>query len=186
MHEEKALPPAQHERSDVGTRFIYIGVVTLAISVVFLSLLVLWLFPKETLDRTLRLPLPQFPQPQLQTTPRADMAAFRHAEMERLNSAGWIDQAKGVAHIPIAAAMRKIVEDKIAGWPGAAPAPAPVAQKETPQATQKTERPHEAAGSTRPALSRAAHRGCWIDARHHRHCLRAKKRRGAAGANGSA
>ena len=186
MHDHKALPPTQHEQRDVGVRLISVGVVTLVISVVLLSLLVLWLFPKETLDRTLRLPLPQFPQPRLQTSPRDDLTAFHQAELERLNRAGWIDQVKGVAHIPIADAMRKIVDDKIPGWPGAAPVPAPVAQKATPQATQTTESPHEAARSARPAPSRPTHGRCWVDARHHRHCVRATGRRGAAAAHGPA
>jgi hypothetical protein len=187
MHDQKALPPARHEHSDVGMRFISVGAVTLAISIVSLALLVLWLFPKATLDRTLQLPLPQFPEPRLQTSPRADMAAFRHAELERLNGAGWIDRARGVAHIPIAVAMRKIVEDEIPGWPGGAPAPAaPVAQKEIPQATQTMESPHEAVRSARSAPSRAAHGKCWIDARSRRHCLRAKKWRGAAAEYGIA
>jgi hypothetical protein len=186
MHDEKALPPAQHEQSDVGMRFFSVGAVMLATLIVFLSLLVLWLFPRATLDRTLQLPLPQYPQPRLQTSPRDDMAASRHAELERLNSAGWIDQAKGVAHIPIAVAMRKVVEDKIPGWPGSAPTLAPVAQKETPQATQTMEGPHEVVRSARPAPSRAARGKCWIDARSRRHCVRAKEWRGAAISDGAA
>jgi len=182
MRDEKALRPAQHEHSDVGTRLILIGAPMLAISVVLLALLVLWLFPKETLDRTLELSLPQFPYPRLQTSARDDMAAFRHAELERLNSAGWTDQAKGVAHIPIAVAIRKIVEDKIPGWPGAAPTPTPrlVVREEAPKVTQVTEKPHGALHSARPAAARAAPSRCWIDAKSNRHCLRAKERSGAA------
>ncbi|MGA8171922.1 MAG: hypothetical protein WB816_13965 [Methylocystis sp.] len=186
MHDEKALPPARHEQSDVGMRFIAVSAVTLVISIVSLALLVLWLFPKATLDRTLQLPLPRFPRPRLQTSPRDDMAAFRHAEMERLNSAGWIDQAKGVAHIPITVAMRKIMEDKIPGWPGGAPALAPVAHKELPQATQTVEGPHEAVRSIHSVYSHAAHGKCWIDSRSRRHCVRAKERRGAATGHGIA
>jgi hypothetical protein len=78
-----------------------------------------WLFPGTTEDRTLRLPLPQYPDPQLQTNPREEMAAFRDREMHKLNGAGWVDRTQGIVHIPIAEAMRKVAQEGIAGWPTA-------------------------------------------------------------------
>ena len=58
---EKLLAPARHETSDVGTAFIWIGVPLLFVSVLALALLVLWLFPKSTLDQAKQLALPTFP-----------------------------------------------------------------------------------------------------------------------------
>ncbi len=120
---EKLLEPARHEATDVGPRFIWAGVTLLLVSTVFLALVVLWLYPGATTDRTLRLPLPRYPDPQLQPNPAADMARFRDEEMRQLNGAGWIDKAKGIAHIPIADAMRKIAQENIPGWPAAAEPP---------------------------------------------------------------
>src|SRR5665213_1976140 len=96
---EKLLAPARHETSDVGTPFIWIGVPLLFVSVLALALLVLWLFPKSTLDQAKQLTLPAFPNPQLQPNPRETMARFYAAEMRRLNGTGWVDKAKGTVHI---------------------------------------------------------------------------------------
>ena len=74
---EKALSPARHEPTDVGRRFIWIGVPLAAWRrCIALALLVLWLYPGATTDRTMQLPLPQYPNPQLQPNPREDMATF--------------------------------------------------------------------------------------------------------------
>ena len=51
----------------------------------------------------------QFPPPNLQQSPAADMARFRQQEEEQLNSYGWTDRQNRVAHIPIERAMRLVV-----------------------------------------------------------------------------
>ncbi len=45
------------------------------------------------------------------------MQKFRAAELARLNSAGWDDQAKGIGHIPIDDAMRRVAASGIPDWP---------------------------------------------------------------------
>ena len=60
---------------------------------------------------------PDYPSPKLQGNPAADMLAFRTAELARLNSFGWDDQAKGIGHIPIDDAMRQIAASGIPDWP---------------------------------------------------------------------
>ena len=114
---EKLLAPARHETSDVGPTFIWFGVPVLLATVLALAFLVLWLFPEAMNDQSKRLTLPQFPNPQLQPSPRETMARFYAEEMQRLNGTGWIDKAKGTVHIPIGNAMRKIAEEGIPGWP---------------------------------------------------------------------
>lgn len=121
---EKFLDPARHVSADVGGRVIWAGLTLVLASVFVLGLIVLWLYPGATTDRTLRLPLPRYPDPQLQPNPAADMARFREEEMRQLNSAGWVDEANRIAHIPIADAMRKIAHEDIPGWPAAAEPPA--------------------------------------------------------------
>jgi hypothetical protein len=49
------------------------------------------------------------------------MAAFRAHEDAILSSSGWIDEAAGVARIPIALAKKRLLEK---GLPSESPAPA--------------------------------------------------------------
>ncbi|MBL8287124.1 MAG: hypothetical protein JNL85_03990 [Rubrivivax sp.] len=48
--------------------------------------------------------------PALQSAPQPELAAYRAAKAQRLQSLGWVDAAHGVAHIPIDAAMRLIAQ----------------------------------------------------------------------------
>ena len=79
------------------------GVVVLVIVVVFL-LLHLWdTAPGQ--DRV-RMPDPvAVPGPALETAPQPDMATYLAQKRRRLDSAGWVDAQRGIAHIPIADAM---------------------------------------------------------------------------------
>jgi hypothetical protein len=68
-------------------------------------------------DQYVARPLPNFAQPQLQASPRADMDRFRSQQLGALNGVYWLDRAHGVVHLPIADAMRKVAEEGIADWP---------------------------------------------------------------------
>lgn len=114
---EKLLVPARHEPTDVGARFIWIGVALLLASVLGLGFLVFELFPNAVFDRTIRLPLAQYPNPQLQPNPSKDMAKFYAEEMRWLNNTGWVDKTQAIVHIPIADAMTKVAQEGIPGWP---------------------------------------------------------------------
>ena len=50
------------------------------------------------------------PEPRLQTDPRDDLRHLRENEDQVLDSYGWVDRNAGVVRIPIADAMRLIVE----------------------------------------------------------------------------
>ncbi|HZK91785.1 MAG TPA: hypothetical protein VFC56_16715 [Stellaceae bacterium] len=117
MPEQITLAPARHEPEDVGPRLIWAGAALVLATVLVLIMLVFWLFPKAIGDRTLHLPLAQYPNPQLQPDARADWAKFYASEMQALNGTGWVDKAHGVVHIPIADAMRKVAREGIPGWP---------------------------------------------------------------------
>jgi hypothetical protein len=131
---EKQLPPARVEASDVDDRLIWIGVPVLVATVLISAAICLWLFPGSVADKILREPLPQYPAPRLQPSPRDEMAAFHAQEMQRLNGTGWVDRANGVVHIPIADAMLKVAQEGIQGWPSA---PANVAQDGAAQPSGK-------------------------------------------------
>jgi hypothetical protein len=118
--DESSLPPPRHEPTDVSERIIWVGAPALIATVIVMTLLVLWLFPGRTVDRTMQLPLAHYPSPELQVSPRDDMTKFRAQQLQWLNSAGWVDKGHGIAHIPIEDSMRDVAEEGIAGWPAAA------------------------------------------------------------------
>jgi hypothetical protein len=124
LEAEKIIPNARHEPTDIGEGFIWGAVASCLGVLVGLALLVLWLYPQSSVDRTLSLPLPVYPAPRLQPSPPADMQQFYSEEMHFLNSSGWVDQAQGVAHIPISDAMREVAQEGIPQWP-TSPEPAP-------------------------------------------------------------
>lgn len=49
-----------------------------------------------------------FPQPALQTDPRADLAAFNARQQQALTGYGWVDRDAGIVRIPIDDAMAVI------------------------------------------------------------------------------
>jgi hypothetical protein len=57
------------------------------------------------------------PGPRLQTDPEADMRHFRAEEVKRLNTCYWIDKQKGIVHIPIEEAMKKLARTGAPGFP---------------------------------------------------------------------
>ena len=61
------------------------------------------------------------PGPRLQLDPPSDLAKFRAREQTQLDSYGWIDRDNGIAHIPIAQAMKDVARRGIPGFPKAQP-----------------------------------------------------------------
>ncbi len=59
------------------------------------------------------------PGPRLQTDPAGDLERFRAEERKRLETYYWVDKQKGVVHIPIEQAMKKLVDTGIPGFPKA-------------------------------------------------------------------
>jgi hypothetical protein len=112
----KVLPPARHEASDVGVRAGLIGLAVTGLVLLAIVLLPRWLFPAARNPTPTTAPLP-FAAPQLQPDPSADMQAFHAAELRWLNGTGWIDKSRGIVHIPIDDAIRRIAESGIADWP---------------------------------------------------------------------
>jgi hypothetical protein len=109
--------PPRHEATDVSGRTILTLAGLFGGMVVVVIVAVRALFPATLTGSEIVGPLPSLPTPALQTSPRTDMAAFRRQETARLSGYGWIDQGRGVAHIPIDQAMRDVARDGIAGWP---------------------------------------------------------------------
>lgn len=119
---EPLLPPARHERRDVGFRFIVLLFGGIVITLLLMMVLAYVIYPRAMRDNRFQQPFPDFPAPRLQEKPRADMRDFYAREMRQLNSAGWINKSTGQVHIPIQQAMHDIAHRGIPGWPDAASA----------------------------------------------------------------
>jgi hypothetical protein len=114
---EPVLPPASYERSDASSWSALVAFPLILLGLLVSVLLVIWIYPGTTIDHRMPTPMPAYPAPNLQTDPAADMQKFVRAERARLDSAGWDDRAKGIGHIPIDEAMRRIAASGIGDWP---------------------------------------------------------------------
>lgn len=61
------------------------------------------------------------PEPRLQSSPEADLAAMRAEEQQVFTSYGWSDQARHIARIPVERAMERILTAGLPDWPEPAP-----------------------------------------------------------------
>lgn len=76
------------------------------IAALLFILLVMYALWHRVRAPVMRVPEQQVPAPpRLQARPRVDRLALYRAQRERLGSYGWVDEANGVAHIPIRRAM---------------------------------------------------------------------------------
>lgn len=106
-----------YERSDVHTGWLAAGVVVLLVTVPSLMGVLAWLsatvwdvhgeqtaggFEDER-------PVSEGPAPQ--AAPAEDLAALKERAEARLVSYGWVDREQGVAHIPLADAMRLMARE---------------------------------------------------------------------------
>lgn len=120
-------PDASYDRSDLSARGIVSFLIGLAITIIFIHLIA-WGFIRaythfepKAMARTSAIIEPQavppqgdpvlrFPAPQLQPDPTADLNKYRDAVEQQLDSAGWIDQKAGVAHIPVERAIDLVAQ----------------------------------------------------------------------------
>jgi hypothetical protein len=109
-------PDTSFEPSDwplAPVALIYVAILMLLL-ISCLVLIVAFPDALPDVDRTLRI-APSGPR--LQTDPEAEMQHFRAEEEKWLNTYHWIDKQKGVVHIPIAEAMKKLARTGAPGFP---------------------------------------------------------------------
>jgi hypothetical protein len=101
-----------HEETDVNVWAVGRFAIALA-AICIVSLTILWGLYRyfeslegSRVEKAMKLP----PAPNLQTAPIPDLKAFRDAEDKMLNSYGWIDQQKGIVHIPIDRAIDMVAQ----------------------------------------------------------------------------
>lgn len=114
---ERPLPPPRHEARDVTSRLLWpVGAIMFGM-VLFALAVSWWAFPAARRPPHLPDQAQTFAAPRLQRSARDDMAALKAREDAELNSYGWIDRKRGIVHVPIEQAMRKLAADGIPGWP---------------------------------------------------------------------
>ena len=119
-HRESERPTTAYESSDWDLRpvgLVYLGAFVL---LVVSALVLIAAYPRSVrdADRTLHI-APAGPH--LQTNPGADLTTFRAEEQKQIESVYWVDRSKGLVHIPIEDAMKKLVATGIPGFPKAQP-----------------------------------------------------------------
>jgi hypothetical protein len=113
-------PATAYEPSDwnVGpVALVYAGLLALLVICCFV-LIAAYPTALPDADRSLR---SAPPGPRLQTNPGAELQRFRAEEQKRLDTYYWVDKQKGIVHIPIDEAMKKLVQTGIADFPKGEP-----------------------------------------------------------------
>ena len=101
------------------SKYVAAGAAWFALAVALALLGALWMFPHTLTDEYVSRPMPPFAAPQLQASPRQDMAQFHAQQMQALHGVYWLDRSRGTVHLPIEEAMRKVAEQGIPDWPTA-------------------------------------------------------------------
>lgn len=109
-----------YERTDLSLRAIAIVALGILLLLGVAPLIMIGVFPRARGDVDRHLSISP-PEPRLQTDPAADLGAYVRREQQLLDSYGWVDRERGIAHIPIEAAMERLARTGIAGFPRAAP-----------------------------------------------------------------
>jgi hypothetical protein len=132
--------PIDYERKDVDTEGVLHVGAAVVVATILASVLVLFLFnfmverarkadpPNPPLARHEQGRKP--PEPRLQEMPFKDITELRADERQLLDASGWVDEAAGIARIPIAQAMKLVAEKGLPRWAAApqasaSPSPAP-------------------------------------------------------------
>ena len=111
-----ANPDIEYERTDVHLRPIALTAAGMAVLLLIAPLALLYGFPKLGADvnRNIRV-IP--PQPRLQTDPASDLVAQLSRQRAVLESYAWIDRKRGITRVPIAVAMKHVLQQGIDGFP---------------------------------------------------------------------
>jgi len=115
-----ANPNTAYEPSDWPIGWIALLFVLIFVFLVAATLVLVWAYT-STLSDVARTVTVKLPAPVLQTNPAEDLAKFQVEEKKKLETYYWIDKQKGIVHIPIEEAMKKVVKEGIDGFPKASP-----------------------------------------------------------------
>jgi hypothetical protein len=80
----------------------------------------MWAFPHSIPDQRRNLTITP-PPPRQQVAPSLDRAQYVAEQKLKLDTYYWIDRDRGIVHIPIEEAMKRVAAHGIPGFPKAAP-----------------------------------------------------------------
>lgn len=111
-------PETTYENSDwhVPAIGIVLAMLLVLVAVAVIALYFGFRTAASDVDRALTVPMPQ---PALQTAPQQDLAQLHAREEQLLKAYYWIDRDKGIVHIPITDAMKRLVAQGVDGFPQA-------------------------------------------------------------------
>jgi hypothetical protein len=117
---QRENPTTAFEPTDWSLRPVALIYVSIPVLLVISSFALIAAYPNALpdVDRTLHIAPPG---PRLQTDAAGDLQKFRADDERRLNTYYWIDQQKGIVHIPIERAMKKLAASGAPGFPRGQP-----------------------------------------------------------------
>jgi len=111
-------PETAYENSDwhVPAIGIVLAMLLVLVAVAVIALYLGFRTAASDVERSLTVAMPQ---PALQATPQQDLAQLRAREEQLLNTYYWVDRDKGIVHIPITEAMKRLATQGVDGFPQA-------------------------------------------------------------------
>jgi hypothetical protein len=114
---ERIREETSYEPSDANARLVVAIAATVAV-VVIVSIAILAISYPSALSPSSLSPSRLPPKPRLLVNEPADLARFEAAQKKRLDSYGWVDRRRGIVHIPIKEAMKRVAAKGFSDWPG--------------------------------------------------------------------
>jgi len=119
--------------AEIDARSFGVFGIWLTIAVLIITALMYWMY-RDLQKSEIRLDAPASPlvdrsqphlppEPRLQVTPERDLVGYRAAQTQARDTYGWVDESRGIVHVPVSRAMDLVVEKGIGA---AASQPVPV------------------------------------------------------------
>jgi hypothetical protein len=110
-------PGVGFEPSDMNPKTVGIVAAGVAVWLLLIPFILALGYPQAAHD-VAKAPTLRPPEPRLQIDEARDLRLYDAAKQARLSSYGWVDRGRGIVHIPIEEAMRRLADQGIPGWPG--------------------------------------------------------------------
>jgi hypothetical protein len=107
----------KHERTDIEVRAVAIALASVMCVVVIAAFLVKGMLAASGSSRAGPTETPPPAPIRLNSDPAAEIAAYQDEKRRQLDSYGWVDRDRGIAHVPIARAMQMMAEREQRGSP---------------------------------------------------------------------
>jgi hypothetical protein len=113
-------PQTTYEKEDWPLGWVGLVFIGIFIFLVITPFILMAAYPSAMRDTSRKL-LVVPPSPVLQLDPAREMLLFDAHQDKVLNTYYWVDKSKGIVHVPIEDAMKKLAAQGIDGFPKARP-----------------------------------------------------------------